>query len=164
MKRCILTIFLSVAVLLLISAYERKPTETLFTVDNMAISQGDSCLLEMSEMKGKNVLLTFWSSDDATSRLSNMYYSSLARKHEDMVHVGVNFDSSPQLFREILRRDNLAGDSLQFHVSGDDAAKMINRYGLQHGFQSYMLDPSGKVIARNPSLENVDRLLGKVKS
>ena len=160
MKRCILTIFLSAAVLILISAYDRKPTETLFVPQHVAIERGDSCLFDVSSMNGRNVLITFWSSDDAKSRLSNMYYAALANKHDNMVHVGVNFDSSPELFREILRRDKLSGDSLQFHLSGDDAAKMINRYGLRNGYQSYMFDPAGNVIARNPTNEYVNRLLG----
>lgn len=160
MKRCIFTIFLSIAVLILLSAYERKPTDTLFVPNDVVIGRGDSCVFDISEVSGRNVLLTFWSSDNASSRLSNMYYAALARKYDDMVHVGVNFDSSRQMFEEILRRDNLDGDSLQFHVSGNDAARLINSYGLKHGFQSYMFDPSGRIIARNPSAENVNRLLG----
>ncbi|MDE6307019.1 MAG: thioredoxin family protein [Muribaculaceae bacterium] len=156
MKRAVFTIFLAVAVLLLISAHEGpllRNTDT-YSAPKLFFGDGDSAI-SLDDMRGKYVLLTFWSSGDAKSRLSNIMYSSLASRNTGLEHIGVNFDSSPSMFKEILKRDNLAGSPLQVRVDGISADRLISRYGLKNGFQSFLVDPAGKVVARNPSLDMI---------
>lgn len=158
MKRAILTLFLSAAVVILISAYDRPVPDDIFIRGRFEIPLGDS-IVPMSDAGGRNMLVTFWSSGDAVSRLSNIYYSAIARRSPDIVHVGVNFDESAEMFREILRRDDLGDEPLQYHVTGRDAADMIRKYGLARGFQTYMLSPAGNVVARNPTAERIDTIV-----
>lgn len=156
MKRAIFSIFLVIAVLLLISAHETpilRSTAT-YTAPGFTIGDGDSAI-SLSDMRGKYVLLTFWSSDDAKSRLANIEHSSIAGRYPSVEHIGINFDSSGSMFKEILKRDNLSESPLQLHVDGMAASKLINSYGLKNGYQSYLLDPAGNVLARNPSAEAV---------
>jgi len=156
MKRAIFTIFLMVAVLLLISSHETsllKNADT-YTAPKFTIGAGDSAV-SLDDMRGKYVLLTFWSSDDARSRLANIEYSAIAGRHASLEHVGVNFDSSQSMFKEILKRDNLTGAQLQLHVDKESAARLINSYGLKNGYQSYLVSPDGNVLARNPSAETI---------
>ena len=96
MKRAVFTIFLAVAVLLLISAHEGpllRNTET-YSAPKLFFGEGDSAI-SLDDMRGKYVLLTFWSSGDAKSRLSNIMYSSLASRNTGLEHIGGNFDTSP---------------------------------------------------------------------
>ncbi|MDE6490763.1 MAG: hypothetical protein K2L49_06350 [Muribaculaceae bacterium] len=159
MKRAILTLFLSAAVVILISAYDRPHSDVRFSSGQFEIAQGDS-IIPLSDTAGRNLLVTFWSSGDAVSRLSNIYYAAIARQNPALVHVGVNFDTSDDMFYEILRRDNLTGDPMQYHVAGQNAADMIRRYGLSRGFQTYMVSPDGNVVARNPSADRIEAIVG----
>lgn len=156
MKRIVFTIFLAVTVLLLISAHEnpRLRNPAAYIMPTLIYGDGDS-IVSLADMRGKYVLLTFWSSDDAASRLSNITYSSLASKYPELEHIGVNFDSSPSMYREILKRDNLSGTSRQVRVEGASADKLINRYGLRNRFQSFLVSPEGNIISRNPSVDMV---------
>ena len=156
MKRAIFSIFLVVAVLLLISAHETpllKNTDT-YTAPKFTIGEGDSAV-SLDDMRGKYVLLTFWSSDDARSRLANIENSAIADQHASLEHVGVNFDNSRSMFKEILKRDHLTESPLQLHVDGESASRLISSYGLKNGYQSYLVGPDGNVLARNPSAETI---------
>lgn len=160
LKRLILTIFLAAAVIILISAYDRPfASHPDFNPRGFVIEHPDSGSFDLDRLAGRHVMVTFWSSSDAESRLKNMYYAAMARHNPDLWHVGINMNDTPEMYREILRLDHLDGDSLQFHMGGDAAARMAGRYGLKSRYNTFMLDPSQSVIARNPSAEQVDSLL-----
>lgn len=116
--------------------------------------------LKLSQMKGNYVLLTFWSSSDAASRIDCSKYSTWinANAPENLRHLSVNFDEHPELWREIAKRDNLA-ENAQFNVSGSKAAKIISDFGLEHGYGSVLIAPDGKVIGFDPKISELPSLL-----
>ena len=64
--------------------------------------------------------------------------------------LSVNFDRSERLFREIVRRDGLSAKS-QFHVKGSQANQLIKDYHLESGMKSFLIDPEGRIVAKNPT-------------
>ncbi|MDE7407504.1 MAG: hypothetical protein K2M76_03700 [Muribaculaceae bacterium] len=147
--------------IILISAYDRPLTghASGFNPRGFVIEQPDSGDFNLEAMAGRHVMVTFWSSSDAASRLRNVYYSAMARHNPDLWHVGINMGDKPEMYREFLRLDRLDGDSLQFHVGKDVASRLTGRYGLTTCYNTFMLSPEQNVIARNPSAERVDSLL-----
>lgn len=117
----------------------------------------------LADLRGSYVLLNFWAAKDAPSRLQTMEYTRSLSKitsEERFCFLSVNFDRSERLFREIVRRDNLNAET-QFHAQGEEASKIIDAYRLDNGFQSFLIDPQGKIVATNPDPETVARIVAE---
>lgn len=116
--------------------------------------------LQQCERDGKYVLLSFWSTSDGQSRQSVNDYTSWLRNNGNgkIDLLSVNFDKSEGLFHEIVKRDGLISD-MQFNVSGNTAYKIKDEFHLDNGYGSLLLDPSGKIIAHNPTREQLDDII-----
>lgn len=126
----------------------------------LSITQADRELL-LDEMRGRYVLLNFWCSNDAPSRVATNLYSGWARNHPeaDVELLSVNFDESEGLFRELLRRDGIES-STQFNVQGEQAAAIRRNYALGNGYGSVLINPQGKIVAHNPTPEQLTEMFG----
>lgn len=114
-------------------------------------------MMHLSDYRGEYVLLTFWSSSDAASRLRCNEYSSIAAAGVPLQHIAVNFDRSEGLFGEVVRRDNLRA-SEQYHVDGLAAKLIKENYHLDRGLHSFLIDKKGIIIAVDPDAEQVESL------
>lgn len=141
MYKVIFSIFVSAIVLVLVSSHSGA-----FNADNLSVPRrvtvpeiirhDTGTLHTASFMRPDGQLsLTLWSSDDAASRAANAELAAKARRDPSLTHIGVNVDESPAMFHEILRRDKLDGDSLQLHVSGDEASRLLSSVGYTTAFQ-----------------------------
>lgn len=117
----------------------------------------------LDDMKGKWVLLNFWSSSDAGSRIACKEYTELEQNlasgnsGERFHLLSVNIDRSERLFREIVRRDGLSAKS-QFYIENGHADKLVRDYHLESGLNSYLIDPSGRIVAKNPTAHQLIEL------
>ena len=75
---------------------------------NLTVTDDDSTFT-LTNYRGKYVILNFWSSDDAESRIRNINLNNFINKHKDdkVVFASINFDRSEKLFKEIVNVDNL---------------------------------------------------------
>ena len=146
-----------------VSAYSERVFEAAegYNAPSMTIENSDTTL-SLADMKGRYVIVTFWSSADADSRLRAYRYDEAAKllPQERFCLLSVNFDRSERLFREIVRRDNLNAET-QFHAQGEEASRIIDAYRLDNGFQSFLIDPQGKIVATNPDPETVARIVAE---
>lgn len=154
MKKAILIIAFFAVLLVSASAYTDRFIDTTAgsTAPVFAVTNNDNTA-SVDQARGKYLLLTFWASDDANSRIRCNEYQTLLRSHDfsgQLQVISVNFDRSKKLFEEIVRKDNLDAKS-QFYVQGDKAAKLIDDYRLKDGYQTFLVDPQGRVAATNPS-------------
>ncbi|MDE5688005.1 MAG: TlpA family protein disulfide reductase [Paramuribaculum sp.] len=157
-----MTIIVFFAVLLIsMSAYSGRVYEAAegYKAPAFTLAKSDTTV-QLADLKGRYVLLSFWASCDAASRVDAARYSDYARSadEERFCLLSVNMDRSERLFREIVRRDNLSAET-QFHVTGDVASRIAEDYHLADGFNSYLIDPEGQVIATNPSAEILTQVL-----
>ena len=123
-----------------------------------------STSLSASDLKGKYVLVNFWDSHNAVSRIAAGEYDRYFRTHprSDLRLLSVNTDDNRRLFDEIVRRDGL--DSLtQFHIADVKARGITPGYHPEGGYSSYLLNPSGKIVAVNPTVQTVNSLLQSKK-
>lgn len=161
MKKTMTAIALFAVLLISVSAHSGRVYEAAegYKAPAFTVSNSDSTL-SLADLKGRYVLLTFWASNDAASRVSAGNYDNYAEKadEEQLCFVSVNMDRSENLYNEIVRRDNLNAKS-QFRVKDDDASKIKEEYHLENGFNTYLIDPSGRVIATNPSEPTLTQVL-----
>lgn len=123
--------------------------------------EDNDTVVKIGGINEKYVLLTFWASNDADSRIACREYNSLTQENEyaeRLSHVAVNFDRTERLFEEIVRKDGLCAKT-QFYVQGDEAERLKDIYHLDEGFVSLLLDMQGKVIAKNPDTKTLKNLL-----
>lgn len=148
--------------ILLASSFTGKVVDATagYVAPSFELEDNDT-VVKIGGVNEKYVLLTFWASNDAGSRIACREYYSLAQNKEyaeRLSHIAVNFDRTKRLFEEIVRRDGLCAKT-QFYVQGDKAERLKNIYRLDEGFVSLLLDKQGKVIAKNPDTKTLKNLL-----
>lgn len=116
----------------------------------------------LAKQQGKYVLLNFWRSTDAASRQAANQYTAWQRANpgNKLKMLSVNLDDTAPFFGEIVRMDSLDRRT-QYHLGGDTARAVIDNYGLDQGMGTMLIDPSGKIIAHNPSPEQLSNYFGK---
>lgn len=130
MNKAIISIFLSALVLLMISSHDTYASHrhSVVVEPPREIAHTDG-IINVSDTKGKRVNVTFWSSEDAASRLENIQKTIEARLDTTQVHIGVNLDDEPEVYREYLKRDNLHTDSNQYLADDAVAHSLTETYG-----------------------------------
>lgn len=164
MKKSMSIIAFFAVLLLSVSASTGRVVQAAegFTAPQFEISNSDSSVhISLADLKGSYVLLNFWDSADAMSRMATADYEAFARsrsEEERFCLLSVNLDRSERLFREIVRRDNLSAKS-QIHLTQDEASRLIEDYRLDKGNCAFLINPEGRIIAVNPTSDTLDKLI-----
>lgn len=159
MKKAFLKIVTVCLFFFILTAYSSNPADDKlgniapnFCIENAAGTK------ELQQMKGKYVLLTFWKSIDAESRIVNMQYDRTIRDLKNIDYVAVNFDRSYGVFHEILKQDGL-NEKMQYYGNDEDYSRLYSHYELKQGMKSLLIDKSGVIIAENPSPEDLNKFI-----
>ena len=110
-----------------------------FKIQSMSAGQP---LAELSDMKGKYVLLSFWASYDAHSRMQNASLSNVLRsasRNENVEMVSVSFDEYQSIFKETVRKDQIVTPTCFVETKGESSG-LFKKYRLGRGFTNYLLD------------------------
>ena len=116
---------------------------------------------ELSDMKGKYVLLSFWASYDAHSRMQNASLSNVLRsasRNENVEMVSVSFDEYQSIFKETVRKDQIVTPTCFVETKGESSG-LFKKYRLGRGFTNYLLDENGVIIAKNISAAELSAYL-----
>ena len=129
-----------------------------FKIQTMSAEQSQT---ELSDLKGKYVLLSFWASYDAQSRmqnasLSNALHSTSPNNNVEMV--SVSFDEYQSIFKETVRKDQIVTPTCFVETEGEDS-RLFKKYRLNRGFTNYLLDGNGVIIAKNISAAELSAYL-----
>ena len=129
-----------------------------FKIQSMSAGQP---LAELSDMKGKYVLLSFWASYDAHSRMQNASLSNVLRsasRNENVEMVSVSFDEYQSIFKETVRKDQIVTPTCFVQTKGESSG-LFKKYRLGRGFTNYLLDENGVIIAKNISAAELSAYL-----
>ena len=129
-----------------------------FKIQSMSAGQP---LAELSDMKGKYVLLSFWASYDAHSRMQNASLSNLLRsasRNDNVEMVSVSFDEYQSIFKETVRKDQIVTPTCFVETKGESSG-LFKKYRLGRGFTNYLLDENGVIIAKNISAAELSAYL-----
>lgn len=105
-------------------------------------------LVELKDLRGKYVLLSFWASYDAPSRLQNASLNHAINKSDNIEMVSVSFDSYKSIFKETIKKDKIASSNCFVETEGEES-EIYQMYRLNKGFKNYLLDQNGVIIAKN---------------
>ena len=129
-----------------------------FKIQSMSVGQP---LAELSDMKGKYVLLSFWASYDAHSRMQNASLSNVLRsasRNDNVEMVSVSFDEYQSIFKETVRKDQIVTPTCFVETKGESSG-LFKKYRLGRGFTNYLLDENGVIIAKNISAAELSAYL-----
>ena len=129
-----------------------------FKIQSMSAGQP---LAELSDMKGKYVLLSFWASYDAHSRMQNASLSNVLRsasRNENVEMVSVSFDEYQSIFKVTVRKDQIVTPTCFVETKGESSG-LFKKYRLGRGFTNYLLDENGVIIAKNISAAELSAYL-----
>ena len=129
-----------------------------FKIQSMSAGQP---LAELSDMKGKYVLLSFWASYDAQSRMQNASLSNALRstsQNNNVEMVSVSFDEYQSIFEETIRKDQIVTPTCFVETKGESSG-IFKKYRLGRGFTNYLLDDNGVIIAKNISAAELSAYL-----
>ena len=102
-------------------------------------SSGESIML--SDLKGGDVIVNFWSVKDAESRIANVRLAREAEK-TGAKYIGMCIDSDRQLAEEVMKADRVSTDCLYFADR-----QVTDEYQLANGTRTVKIDPYGIVAA-----------------
>ena len=109
---------------------------------------GEKQLVNLKDLRGKYVLLSFWASYDADSRMSNASLNHAINKADNVEMVSVSFDDYKSIFNETIKKDRISTSNCFVELAGNDS-DIYNTYRLHKGFKNYLLDENGIIIAKD---------------
>ena len=115
----------------------------------------------LKALKGNYVLLSFWASYDAQSRMQNVSLSNVLRsasRNENVEMVSVSFDEYQSVFKETVRKDQIVTPTCFVETKGEYSG-LFKKYRLGRGFTNYLLDDNGVIIAKNISAAELSAYL-----
>ena len=127
-----------------------------FTIESTSDAQHN---FDLTDLKGKYVLLSFWASYDAQSRMQNASLSNALRStSQDVEMVSVSFDEYQSVFQETIRKDQIVTPTCFVETKGEYSG-LFKKYRLGRGFTNYLLDDNGVIIAKNISAAELSAYL-----
>ncbi|KAA6350321.1 Thiol-disulfide oxidoreductase ResA [termite gut metagenome] len=158
---CVVLLLLSLTSFI---AYEHqdKPARGLdvgIAAPDFEIKAPDEQSFALSNFKGRYVLLSFWASYDAQSRIQNICLSNACQfAFPDIEMVSVSFDEYQSVFTETVRKDQIVAVACFVETSGMKSG-LFKKYKLKSGFANYLLDKNGVILAKDVSAKELNALL-----
>lgn len=128
-----------------------------FTMDN---PEGKP--VELSSLQGKYVLVDFWASWCGPCRVENPNVVRVYNKYKDkdFTILGVSLDKTKDAWTKAIKDDNLDWHQVSDLKYWDNSAAKL--YGVQAIPANFLLDPSGKIIAKNLRGDALEEKLAEV--
>lgn len=102
----------------------------------------------LAQLQGKYVLVNFWASYDAFSRMQNAGFSNILKQYSKVEFVSVSFDEYSSIFSETIRRDQVSTPTCFVDTKGV-SSPVFRTYKLEKGFTNYLLNEKGVIIAKD---------------
>lgn len=109
---------------------------------------GERQLIDLKDLRGKYVLLSFWASYDAPSRMQNATLNHAIAQADNVEMVSVSFDEYKSVFNETIKKDRISTSNCFVELAGR-SSDLFRTYRLQRGFKNFLLDERGVIIAKD---------------
>jgi len=122
----------------------------------------------LEENKGKLVWINFWAAYDAASRNENVQFSSVIKRMEEKFvtkeqpfqSISVSMDRFESIFEEVVKQDNLSFSQIVREAEGFQS-KFAKGLKLNNRFGNFLLDAQGKIIAKDLTPDELEKVLSR---
>jgi peroxiredoxin len=139
-----------------------KATSIGYTMPDLSQPDTSGKLVSLSSLKGKYVLVDFWASwcQPCRAENPNLVKAFNAYKDKGFTILGVSLDKNKEKWLEAIRVDKLYWTQISdLKYWDNDIAKKLDIRSIP---QNILLDPSGKIIARNLRGDELSKTLVNV--
>lgn len=158
-------VFVAISMLMLVSfvgeeaARSSEGLQRGNTAPEIALSDL-SVQFNLKNFSEQYVLVNFWAAYDAGSRAANVSLWNELKKMDtkDVAMVSVSFDDYQSVFEETIKIDGINSVGQYYEPKGENST-LFEKYHLKKGFTNYLLDKSGRIVAKNVNAENLERIL-----
>jgi peroxiredoxin len=116
---------------------------------NIAMNQPNGKMAQLSDLKGKVVLIDFWASWCKPCRMENPNVVKLYKKYKNKGFeiFGVSLDKSKQAWENAINADNLTWTHVSDLQLWNNAAAQL--YGVSSIPATFLIDAEGNILAKN---------------
>jgi peroxiredoxin len=120
-------------------------------------------VLSLSALRGKMVLVDFWASWCGPCRVTNKKIKPLYEAYQaaGFEIYGVSVDNNAEAWKKAIKADGITW--LQVNQPGNWESPVARAWGIEQLPTSYLLDKEGRIIATDPSYEELKRWLSALK-
>ena len=123
---------------------DKAPNFTIKPIDGNRI-------IKLKDIDSKYILLSFWAAYDAKSRMSNAELNYIVNNSTFPVKmVSVSFDEYLSILNETVKEDHINIKNCYVETMGEKS-DLYRTYRLHKGFNNYLLNDKGVIIAKNIS-------------
>lgn len=134
-----------------------RPGDLFPEISGLQNSTGER--IKLSDLRGHKVFVNFWAAYDADSHRNNVIFANVMEKKSYPVRmVSMSLDKSKSVFEKTVVLDKI-GASLQLWVDSSTQRELVDHKWLKDGFQNYLLNENGQIIAMNLNPEKLGQLL-----
>lgn len=131
------------------------------TIPSITLKSSNNKEINITSFKGKYVLIDFWASWCAPCRLGN---KKLVKLHNEITSdkieiIGISIDTDTNKWLKAIEKDKIKFTQL-IDSKGFDAETAV-QFGVDELPSKYLFNQEGILIAKNPSEEEITKLIEK---
>ena len=129
----------------------------------------DGTPFSSKSLKGKMVLIDFWASFDAPSRMENHMKTKMLQTYQnqeflngqDFVIVSISLDKFKTPLNQVIQRDNLEALHHICNFRGRES-QLAEKFNTVNQMQNYLVDGDGRIVAVASNMEDIDKTLARL--
>lgn len=124
----------------------------------------DNSIFELKQHPDKYILLDFWGTwcNPCIKLIPKLKKINSAYPNDKFALVSVAFDSDPQKVGDFIDKENMDWEHLFVNQNQEDKNSLVEKLKISSYPSTILIDPDGKIIARNLDIEKLEELLNKI--